>query len=56
MAGVGVIPGMMLTQFLLTQNVAGRLERYKPQTFLNAYRHLDDASFAATVEILFGKA
>ena len=31
----------------------GLLERYKLQTFLNAYRHLDDAAFAATVGILF---
>ena len=34
----------------------GLLERYKLQTFINAYRHLDDASFAATVETVFGEA
>ena len=33
--------------------LTGLTERYKVQTFLNAYLHLDDASFAATVGILF---
>ncbi len=33
----------------------GLLERHKLQSFLNAYRHLDDAAFAATVAILFGE-
>ena len=31
----------------------GLLERYKLQTFLNAYRHLDDAAFAQSVHTLF---
>ena len=33
----------------------GLLERYRLQTFVNAYRHLDDAAFAETVGILFGE-
>ena len=33
--------------------LTGLTERYKLQTCLNAYLHLDDASFAATVGILF---
>ncbi len=34
--------------------VAGLLQRYRLETFLNAYRHLDEDGFAATVATLFG--
>jgi single-stranded-DNA-specific exonuclease len=33
--------------------MTGLLERYKLQTFVKAYKYLDDASFAQTVQILF---
>ncbi len=33
--------------------LTGMLEHYKLQTFLNAYRQFDDASFAQTVDTLF---
>jgi single-stranded-DNA-specific exonuclease len=36
--------------------VAGLLQRYRLETFLNAYRHLDEEGFAATVATLFGRA
>ena len=36
--------------------LTGLTERYKLQTFLSAYRHLDDASFAGAVGILFSRA
>lgn len=35
--------------------LAGLVERYQLQTFLKAYRQLDDAAFARAVEILFGE-
>ena len=35
--------------------LTGLTERYRLQTFLNAYRHLDDESFAGAVGVLFGK-
>ncbi len=33
----------------------GLLERYKLSTFINAYQHLDDHSFAVAVNTMFGK-
>lgn len=36
--------------------VAGLLQRYRLETFLNAYRHLDEDGFATTVATLFGAA
>jgi single-stranded-DNA-specific exonuclease len=33
---------------------AGLLQRYRLETFLNAYRHLDDDGFARSVSALFG--
>jgi single-stranded-DNA-specific exonuclease len=33
--------------------MTGLLERYKLQTFVKAYKHLEDASFATTVQTLF---
>ncbi len=46
--------GMRLSPYASPSLLDGLVRRYRLRTFVHAYRHLDDAGFAATVAVLFG--